>query len=143
MTAERPNAIEGAAKWAAVAVLGAAAIIGVGRSLIFERVHAPPPSAQVATTEAVPRTEPSSGAVAPPSEQAPAAASIEQRINVNTATAAELDLLPGIGPAYAARIIEDRAQNGPYTSADDLQRVRGIGPKTAAKLEPLISFDAP
>ena len=53
-------------------------------------------------------------------------------IDINTASAAELETLPGIGPATAAAIVEHRAQHGPYASVDDLEAVRGIGP---AKLE--------
>lgn len=59
------------------------------------------------------------------------------RVDLNTASAGELDLLPRIGPALAARIIEDRAANGPYNSIDDLQRVSGIGPKTVERLRPV------
>lgn len=66
---------------------------------------------------------------------------VVRTINVNTATAAELDLLPGIGPARAADIIADRAANGPYTSLDDLDRVPGIGAKTIAKLAPYASAE--
>ncbi|MEO0630952.1 MAG: helix-hairpin-helix domain-containing protein [Planctomycetota bacterium] len=52
-------------------------------------------------------------------------------------------MLPGIGAVYAERIVAERQANGVFTSVRDLQRVRGIGPKTAAKLEPLVSFDRP
>ena len=55
-------------------------------------------------------------------------------INVNTATAAELEQLPGIGPARAADIIANR----PYASVDDLDRVPGIGPATLEELRPLV-----
>lgn len=48
-------------------------------------------------------------------------------ININRATAAELDSLPGIGPVIAARIIDYRKTNGPFLSVDDLQKVSGIG----------------
>ncbi len=48
-------------------------------------------------------------------------------ININRATATELDALPGIGPVIASRIIEYRKTNGPFTSVDDLQKVSGIG----------------
>lgn len=48
-------------------------------------------------------------------------------ININRATANELDALPGIGPVLAARIISYRKVNGPFTSVDDLQKVSGIG----------------
>lgn len=56
------------------------------------------------------------------------------RIDVNRASAAELALLPGIGPALAARIVEERERNGPFVSLDDLVRVRGIGPAILAGL---------
>ena len=48
-----------------------------------------------------------------------------------------LDALPGIGVSKAAAIVADRDQNGPFSSCADLQRVTGIGPGTAAKIEPL------
>jgi competence protein ComEA len=55
-------------------------------------------------------------------------------VDVNRATTAELDGLPGIGPATAAAIVADREHNGPFLTVDELTRVRGIGP---AKLEAL------
>ena len=55
-------------------------------------------------------------------------------IDLNRATAAELDSLPGIGPATAQAIVAHREANGPFSSVDDLENVRGIGP---AKLEAL------
>ncbi len=86
----------------------------------------------------------STAASAPASPPALSASDdVAVRIAVNTASAAELDLLPGIGPVYAQRIVDDRTANGPFTSLQDLQRVRGIGPKTAEKLAPLITFDRP
>jgi competence protein ComEA len=48
-------------------------------------------------------------------------------ININRATATELDTLPGIGPVIASRIIDYRKTNGPFASVDDLQKVSGIG----------------
>jgi len=48
-------------------------------------------------------------------------------ININRATAGELDALPGIGPVLASRIIDYRKANGPFTSVDDLLKVSGIG----------------
>lgn len=48
-------------------------------------------------------------------------------ININRATAGELDSLPGIGPVLASRIIDYRKANGPFATVDDLQKVSGIG----------------
>lgn len=60
-------------------------------------------------------------------------------VDINTASASELDTLPGIGPAYAKRIMEYRETNGPFRSINDIVRVRGIGPKTFQKLKDKIT----
>jgi len=64
----------------------------------------------------------------------------DRRIDVNAAGEAELRLLPDVGPALAARIVEERERNGPYAGAEDLQRVRGIGPRTAEGVAPFVVF---
>jgi len=56
-------------------------------------------------------------------------------VNINTATAEQLQSLPGVGEATAAAIIQDRGQNGPFSSCEDLMRVSGIGEKKYAKVE--------
>lgn len=61
------------------------------------------------------------------------------KININTAGAAQLEELPGIGPAFAERIIAYRDTNGPFTSLDALANVKGIGQKTLADLRPHIT----
>ena len=74
---------------------------------------------------------------APVRSQPPAAAPAGP-VNINTASAAELEELPGIGPVLAARIVADRERNGLFKSVDDLDRVSGIGPATLARLRPLV-----
>ena len=59
-------------------------------------------------------------------------------MNVNSAGAAELETLPGIGPATAAAIIDEREQNGPFATVDDLIRVTGIGEKKLAAIRDLV-----
>ncbi len=60
------------------------------------------------------------------------------KLDLNAATASELDALPGIGPAKAQAIIEDRQANGPYESVEQLTRVKGIGTKLLDKLKPYV-----
>ncbi len=60
-------------------------------------------------------------------------------ININTASAAELETLPGIGPVKAQAIIDYRQQNGAFARTEDLTKVSGIGPKTFDKLKHLIT----
>ncbi len=62
------------------------------------------------------------------------------KVNLNTATSAELDTLPGIGEAYAARIIEYRTSHGGFKSIDEIKNVKGIGDKTFEKLKDKISI---
>ena len=62
------------------------------------------------------------------------------KININTATAAELDKLPGVGPAMAKRIVEWRQANGPFQSGEDLKQVKGIGDAKYQKLKDKISW---
>jgi competence protein ComEA len=61
-------------------------------------------------------------------------------VNVNTADAAALEELPGIGPALAGRIVEHREQVGPYGSLADLDAVSGIGPAMMERLDGLVSW---
>lgn len=80
---------------------------------------------------------PSVGEEVPPSLTVPASPISGQPaapIDVNAATAAELEALPGVGPATATAIVTERERNGPFVGVDDLDRVAGIGP---AKLDAL------
>jgi competence protein ComEA len=61
------------------------------------------------------------------------------KVNINTATLAELDTLPRIGPAIAQRIIDYRTANGDFKRIEDIQNVRGIGPATFEQLKDLIT----
>lgn len=60
------------------------------------------------------------------------------QVDLNSADAAALDALPGVGPSTAAKIVADREANGPFKSVKDLCRVSGIGPKKFEQLESLV-----
>jgi competence protein ComEA len=60
-------------------------------------------------------------------------------IDLNRATAQDLDKLPGVGPATAKAIIDHRTRNGPFASVDDLLKVKGIGPAKLAEIRPWVS----
>ena len=57
-----------------------------------------------------------------------------RQIDINTADRAQLECLPGVGPALAAQIVDDREAHGPFGAPEDLTRVKGIGPKTYESL---------
>ena len=60
-------------------------------------------------------------------------------VNLNTASAADLEALPGIGAKTAARIIEYRQKKGPFKKVEELMNVQGIGEKNFLKLKPQLT----
>ena len=79
------------------------------------------------------------GEVPAPNQEAESSTSL---VGLNTATGPELEALPGVGPALAARIIEYREANGGFKKLEDLMNVRGIGERTFLRLRPLVSVTA-
>lgn len=71
---------------------------------------------------------------APAAQAAVSAGPATGAVNINTATAAQLQTLPGVGATKAAAIVEDRLNNGPFASCTALTRVMGIGPATVANM---------
>lgn len=69
---------------------------------------------------------------------APGGTTRAQLLDLNTATADQLESLPGVGPSLAAAIVEHRSRNGRFRAVDDLVDVRGIGPAKLAALRPLV-----
>lgn len=61
-------------------------------------------------------------------------------VNINTASATQLETLPGVGPATARRIIEHREKAGAFKKVEDLMNVRGIGEKAFLRLRPLVTI---
>ena len=77
--------------------------------------------------------------VAPRSSAKPAVTSV---INLNTASATDLETLPGIGAKTAGRIVEYRQKNGPFKKIEELMNVRGVGEKNFLKLKEQITVMA-
>lgn len=65
------------------------------------------------------------------------------RVNINSASAVELEQLPGIGETVAKRIMEHREKNGAFQKTEELMNVRGIGEKTYMKLRPFLTVGPP
>ncbi len=64
------------------------------------------------------------------------------KVNLNRASADELQVLPGIGPVLAQRMVDWRKAHGRYRTVDDLQEVKGIGKKRLEQLRPLVTVKA-
>lgn len=86
-------------------------------------------------------------AAGPISAQAPTpaqpAAPALRLVNLNTASAPELETLPGIGPAMAARILDYRAKNGPFQKIEELMNIQGIGERVFLRLRPQLTVGSP
>lgn len=115
-------------------ILGGFAAAGVAYSI--GRGSTPwSPAAAVAAASA----DPGSAGAGPASVGRARPASV--RVNPNTAGKAELELLPGIGPALADRIIAERRRGGRFDRPEDLARVPGIGPRTIERVRGMLEFD--
>ena len=68
----------------------------------------------------------------------PARPSPTAPVDLNTATVEQLDALPGVGPVTAQKIVDYRAEHGPFTSVDDLDAIPGIGPARIENLRGLV-----
>jgi competence protein ComEA len=71
--------------------------------------------------------------------KAKAAAPITTPVNINTATAAQLEALPGVGARTAQLIVEQRQKNGGFKKIEELMNIKGIGEKSFLKLKPMIT----
>ncbi len=67
---------------------------------------------------------------------------IVSRVDINQATAEELEGLPGIGPVLASRIVEHRQKYGDFRRAEDLLKIDGMSKKVVGRLEDMVSFES-
>ncbi|MBK9035883.1 MAG: helix-hairpin-helix domain-containing protein [Myxococcales bacterium] len=115
--------------WWSVVVAAAVAVAALGW-LEPRAARAAPPSIAAATADV--------GDDDPPAHKATSG-----RLNLNTATAEQLEMLPGVGPAKAERIVAFRGKHGPFKRVADLRRVKGFGRKTLKKLERFLDIKGP
>ena len=168
MTASPAGPPSSQARWVAALLLSGVGLAGVGYSVATRPTLPPPPvvfvpqAVDARTGGSAPQREAAGDAsevglapgsaqrveqpeprpASPGSFQAKPSPAAGMTINVNTASAEELMLLPGIGPARAAAIIENRAAIGPFRNVEDLARVSGIGPATVEGVRPYVVFAA-
>lgn len=125
----------------ALLLLGAALLLGSGLAAVD---HFRPSAMEEFRVIPAAVAPPAVEAAVPPAAPAKAAAdSVVQAaqagpIDLNRATETDLKRLPGIGPKIAARILAYRDEHGPFATVDALAKVSGIGPRTVAKLKPLV-----
>jgi competence protein ComEA len=82
---------------------------------------------------------PMAAATQTPAQDTTAKPAVSSLINLNSANAAELEKLPGVGPAMATRILEYRQKSGGFKKIEELMNVKGIGEKSFLKLKPLVT----
>jgi len=78
-----------------------------------------------------------------PARSATAKSTTTAVVNINTASTAELEALPGVGPKTAALIVEYRQKNGPFKKIEDVMNVRGLGEKNFLKLKEQLTVGVP
>lgn len=128
------RAAGGAAAGADLARLNLAAKVGDGARVAVPLIGRPPPVVDPSAVTGSP--DPAAGGATGADA---GVASATAPVNLNSASAAELETLPGIGPSLAAAMVQERERNGPFRSVDELNRVPGIGPGRLARLRGLVA----
>lgn len=107
-----------------------------------EAMESPTPSPATpsdALTVAAPSAAPGEAGSHPREPEPVARGAADRRLDLNIATGAELERLPGIGPKLAQRILEHRHAHGPFLAPQELLEVKGIGQKKYERVHPLVT----
>ena len=129
---EAISAAGGASPGASLDSLNLAAVLQDGAKIqVLRQGEAPPPAPGSGTG-----ADGGAGAAGPGSG---GAAGMDAKININSASAAELDELPRVGPVLAERIVAWREEHGPFAAVEELDAVDGVGPKMLETLLPLVT----
>ncbi len=131
----RPG-VYGSALWIAVGVLVGASIAGIGLSYFRTPALSPVHHASSSPTAGNLGDAGSAGNVGGSGSSARNLVAV--RIDLNRASQTELEMLPGVGPTMAQRIIEYRERRGGFRSIEELDQVKGVGPRMIEKLRPLV-----
>lgn len=130
------DAAGGAGARADLAAVNLARLVADGEQIRIPRVGEPP--AEVSPSLLGAGSDPGTTGGQGATSEKGASGAAGGTVDVNTADAAALDALPGIGPVLAARIIEHRTAHGPFASVEALEDVPGIGPALLGRLRPLV-----
>jgi competence protein ComEA len=102
---------------------------------------AAPPTTTPTRTAAAPVTTPDDTPAKPkPPKRSKSKQALRGKLNLNTATSDQLQMLPGVGPSKADRVVAWRQKNGGFKRIADLRKVKGFGYKTLKKLEPFLDI---
>lgn len=113
-------------------------VLGAARDLVVARLAPRTPAPRIVAEAPWPAPAPvPEAAEAPPAPQA-----ATPRLDLNQASADQLDALPGIGPVLAHRILDHRQRAGPFRSVDELRAVRGVGPRLFERLRTRVTVAA-
>lgn len=133
------DAAGGFAPDADVTSLNMAARVGDGEEIVIPVIQHDEPVPEPASTSASMEDETPADDSDVPDDASPPPS--EAVLNLNTASAAELEELPRIGPVLAERIVAFRTRNGPFTSLEQLVEVDGISTATLEELRPFLTVD--